>query len=253
MNQIGLQIYTVRNLLKTDEYAQRIFHVIKEIGYKGVQIYGPRGSVEQAGSYAKFAKEAGLAVEGILVDIDSCETNEESLFALCREHHIPEIGISSRFSDFEEIDSYIERVNRFAARAKAEGLRFSYHNHGHEFIRLADGKRAMDRFLEEFDNAIDFMPDTYWIQDGGYDVRYFLEQTKGRVNVLHLKDMKRTEEGHTYAEVGCGNLYFEGIIKTALDCGIRQFFVEQDLCEGDPLDSIKISYENTLKILEGIK
>ena len=109
----------------------------------------------------------------------------------------------------------------------------------------------MSRFLKEFDaKTVDFMPDTYWLHDGGYDVRYFLEQTKGRVKYLHLKDMKRTEQGHFFAEIGNGNLYFEGIIKTAIDCGIRNFIVEQDECDGDPIESLKQSYKNITAILE---
>ena len=36
--------------------------------------------------------------------------------------------------------------------------------------------------------TVNFMPDTYWLQDGGYDVRYFLEKARNRVRILHLKD-----------------------------------------------------------------
>ena len=98
--------------------------------------------------------------------------------------------------------------------------------------------------------TVDFMPDTYWIHDGGYDVRYFLNQTKNRVNILHLKDMKRTEQGHTFAEVGSGNLYFKGIIKTAVDCGIKHFVVEQDSCEGNPIESLSQSYKYIIGLWE---
>ena len=102
----------------------------------------------------------------------------------------------------------------------------------------------MALFLKGFDaETVDFMPDTYWIHDGGYDVRYFLNQTKNRVNILHLKDMMRTEQGHTFTEVGNGNLYFKGIIKTAVDCGIKHFVVEQDRCEGNPIESLSQSYK----------
>jgi sugar phosphate isomerase/epimerase len=109
----------------------------------------------------------------------------------------------------------------------------------------------MDRFIKEFDaETVDFMPDTYWLHDGGYDVRHFLEQTNGRVKILHLKDMKRTEDGHTFAELGNGNLYFEGIINTALNCDITNFIVEQDICEGDAIESLKQSYKFIKSLLE---
>ena len=248
MNQIGLQLYTVRELLK--EEPQKVFDTIKAIGYDSIQLFG---SIEKAEVWAKGALAAGLSLGGILIDLEACEEQEQALFDFCKKYEIADIGISSRFEDFEKIDSYIKRVNAFAAKAKAEGFSFSYHNHGHEFIRLADGKHAMERFMAEFSEDVDFMPDTYWLHDGGYDIRRFLEETCGRVKILHLKDLKKAEKGHTFAEIGMGNLYFEGILKTALNCGISKFFVEQDICRMDPLESIKISFENTKGLLEELK
>jgi sugar phosphate isomerase/epimerase len=155
-------------------------------------------------------------------------------------------------SECRDAEAYIRRINAFASRAKNAGFTFSYHNHGHEFIKLDCGETAMALFLKGFDaETVDFMPDTYWLHDGCCDVRYFLEKTRNRVRILHLKDMKRIEQGHTFTEVGNGNLYFEGIIKTAIDCGINEFVVEQDICEGNPLDSLKISYDHIKNILEG--
>lgn len=108
----------------------------------------------------------------------------------------------------------------------------------------------MELFIEGFDSeTVDFMPDTYWIQNGGADIRHIIEKLRGRVKIIHLKDMKRTPGGQTFAEIGYGNLYFEGIIETALDCGIKQFVVEQDECDGNPIDSLKksIEYLNSIK------
>ena len=248
MANIGAQLYTVRKLLTTDYKIESTFAEIKRIGYQSVQLYG---SIELIEKYAKFAKAIDLEVVGVLADLDTCENNESKLFEICNQYGISDIGISSRFSEFHNMDTYIAGVNAFAKKAKKSGFSFSYHNHGHEFIRLIDGKTAMDRFLKELDaETVDFMPDTYWLHDGGYDVRYFLEQTKGRVKILHLKDMKRTEEGHTFAELGNGNLYFEGIINTALNSGITNFIVEQDICEGDAIESLKQSYQFIKSLLE---
>lgn len=248
MAKTGAQLFTVRTLLRTDHNIESTFAEIKRIGYQSVQLYG---SIELIEKHAELAKAADLDIVGVLVDLDTCENNENKLFEICNQYGISDIGISSRFSECHNTDAYITRVNAFAKKSKKAGFIFSYHNHGHEFIRLADGETSMNRFLKEFDaETVDFMPDTYWLHDGGYDVRRFLEQTNGRVKILHLKDMKRTEEGHTFAEVGKGNLYFEGIVKTALDCGISHFVVEQDRCEGDPLESLKESYQFIKPLLE---
>ena len=245
MENIGAQLYTVRDYL-TNEKIESTFKTIKEIGYDSVQLFG---SCELIENCAKSADEAGLLIVGILADLNTCEEYGEKIFEMCKKYNIPDIGVSSNFEECQDVTNYINRINDFSHKAVTAGFTFSYHNHGHEFIKLADGKTPMEHFIDGFNpNTVDFMPDTYWIHDGGYDIRRFLEQTKNRVKILHLKDAKRTLQGLNFAEIGNGKLYFEGIIKTARDCGIKHFVVEQDVCDGDPIESLKQSYNYLNKL-----
>ncbi len=240
MEQIGFQLYTVMKLLTSQEESRKTLEEIKDMGYTSVQLCGSIDLIER---YCQICSEIQLPVLGALTDMECCETETEKLFALCEQYGMEDIGISSQVRTEEDAKKLIARVNSFASLARERGIRFSYHNHGHEFIQVDGEKTIMDLFLDGFDANVDFMPDTYWIQDGGADVRYFLEKTRGRTNILHLKDMKRLEEGHTFAEVGHGNLYMDGIIETARECGVRHFVVEQDKCDGNPLDSLRKSIE----------
>lgn len=251
MIRIGAQLYTVRKKLTGISETEQTLKEIKDIGYHTVQLFG---SLELAETCAECAEKAGLEVVGFLGDLKTCQENKNKLFELCKKYNIPDIGVSNRLEDCYEAEKYLAAVNAFAARAKAAGFTFSYHNHAHEFMKLYKGKTAMEYFLNGFDpDYVYFMPDTYWLQYGGYDVRYFIEQTKGRVKILHLKDMKHTAQGQIFTEIGNGNLYFKGIVKAALDCGIEQFIVEQDICEGDPLESLKQSYGYIKTVLKELK
>jgi sugar phosphate isomerase/epimerase len=107
----------------------------------------------------------------------------------------------------------------------------------------------MDILLSGFDAAVDLMPDTYWLQHGGVDVRDFIIKNGSRIKMLHLKDMKRALDGPTFAEVGVGNINMKGILECATKLGISDFIVEQDQCDGDPLESARISYKNISEIL----
>jgi len=248
MITIGAQLYTVREALTTSDEIKCTLQKIKNIGYSSVQLFGSMDLIEEC---AKASHELGIKVVGILADLNICENNEKALFEICKKYSIPDLGISSSPEEYAQPDPYIKRVNAFASKAQKAGLTFSYHNHGHEFIQLADGETAMNHFLKKFDTqTVFFMPDTYWIHDGGYDVRYFLEQTKNRVQVLHLKDMKRTAQGQIFAEIGSGNLYFPGILKEALEYGIQTLVVEQDVCEIDPFESLIRSYQYITTLLE---
>lgn len=245
MEQIGFQIYTIMKLLTSETESRKILEEVKELGYTSVQLCGGIDTIEQ---HCRICNEIQLPVLGVLTDMECCEKEGGKLLELANQYGMEDIGISSQTRTFKEAKELIKRVNQFAPLVSQRRFHFSYHNHGHEFIRVDGEKTVMDLFLEGFDPMVNFMPDTYWIQDGGADVRHFLELTKGRVSILHLKDMKRTEEGHTFAEVGCGNLYMEGIIQTAKECNIRNFVVEQDRCDGNPVDSLRKSMEYLKRI-----
>lgn len=246
MKPIGVQLYTVRNLLNTDGEIAEVLQKIKAMGYGSVQLFGGMELLQRC---AKACADVGIPVAGILIDLKTCEESEDGIFALCEKFGISDIGISSSAATLKDLDTYIAKVNVFAKKVREKNLTFSYHNHGHEFIKRENGKSAMERFLEQFDpETVTFMPDTYWIHDGGFDVRHFLELAKGRMKILHLKDLKRTAAGHTFAEIGNGNLWFKGILQTALDCGVEVFVVEQDVCEGCPLESL----EQSMKYIQDI-
>jgi sugar phosphate isomerase/epimerase len=47
-----------------------------------------------------------------------------------------------------------------------------------------------------------------------------------------------------YAEVGSGNLDWPDIIAACREIEAKYYIVEQDICPGNSLDSVKISYDN---------
>ncbi|MBE5782314.1 MAG: hypothetical protein E7329_03245 [Clostridiales bacterium] len=239
MNRLGVQLYTVREQLKDENERNATLQRLKKVGCHTAQLFGP---LDMAKEYAGACAAQGIRVIGYLGNLDGFEKEEKALFAFCREYDIGDIGVSSNVKTCEEAMQYIHRVNRFAKKARDAGFTFSYHNHSNEWMRTSCQKTVMELFLEGFDREnVFFMPDTYWLQHGGVDVRHFLERTGSRVKILHLKDMTRGENGPVFAEVGYGNLWFEGILKTALEAGIEEYVIEQDQCAGDPVKSVEMS------------
>ena len=238
---LGIQLYTVRDKMLDRSSLRETLVRIKQIGYECVQL---AGSVEKMEITANVCGEIGLSAVGLLCNIDMCETAGDKLFEIARICGAKDIGISSSIKNEDEAEELIRRSNAFAKKARASGFSFSYHNHSNEFIRGNNGKTLIELLIEGFDSKlVDFMPDTYWIQHGGADVRAFLEILDGRVNILHLKDMKRTPAGPTFAEIGVGNINFKGIAEVAERIGVEHYIVEQDECDTDSLISAAISYE----------
>jgi sugar phosphate isomerase/epimerase len=46
------------------------------------------------------------------------------------------------------------------------------------------------------------------------------------------------------AEVGEGNLNWPAILQACREAGVEWYAVEQDECQRDPFESLKISYDN---------
>lgn len=239
---IGLQLYTVRRLMKGDEDSKRTLEKIKKIGYDSVQ---PYGNIERLEGFARAAIECKMPVVGVLTDLEVCEEFPERLYSLMESVGAKDVGLSSSVRTADSARDFAKRVNAIAKEAEKRGYTVSYHNHSVEFIRAEGSATVMDILLSEFSEAVRLMPDTYWLQHGGIDVRDFIEKYKDRISILHLKDMARTAEGQTFAALGEGNMNMRGIIDTAKKCGIRTLIVEEDECS-DPLSDIEISY-NYLK------
>ena len=235
---IGLQLYTVRKLMKGDEDSKATLKRIKEIGYESVQ---PYGNIERLEGFVRAAIECDMPVLGVLTDLEVAEEFPERLFTLMEKVGAKDIGFSSNVKTGEAARDFAKRVNAFTKLAKARGFTVSYHNHSAEFIRTEEGVTVMDILISEFSGDVSLMPDTYWLQHGGIDVRAFIEKYKERISILHLKDMARTVEGQTFAALGEGNLNMRGIIETALASGIKTLVVEEDEC-ADPISDIEKSY-----------
>ncbi len=66
----------------------------------------------------------------------------------------------------------------------------------------------------------------------------------GRMPVVHLKDMVIVNGQQTMAEIGEGNLNWSSILLACQEAGVEWYAVEQDICQRDPFESLKISYQN---------
>jgi sugar phosphate isomerase/epimerase len=120
-----------------------------------------------------------------------------------------------------------------------------YHNHDFEFEKR-DGKLIMDRLAEGFPaEMMGFTLDTYWVQAGGGCPAAWLKKLKGRVNVIHIKDMAWKAGKIIMSEVMEGNLNWPGIIEAGKEAGVLYAMVEQDDCYGAcPFDCLRTSFIN---------
>lgn len=243
IEKIGVQLWTVRDFMNSADEIGETFKKIKALGYDQVQTAGCQIDYETFGA---LAKEAGLEIVGTHDNFEMMCNDFERSLANHKALGTKIMGIGGFFDPSEEAYAdFIKKANMVGEKIAKEGGKFTYHNHHHEFIKLSTGKTIMDTLVEGLNpETTSFVLDTHWVQRGGGDVRHWIEKLAGRIDILHLKDFKITEEKTpAFAEIGNGNLYWEGIIDEAIKAGVKYYIVEQDTCPGDPFDSLKMSSE----------
>lgn len=240
--KLGLQLYTIRDTMNNTENIRMSFRKMKQLGYDIGQTAGCAIPYEEFG---KIAQEEGIEICGTHDDMGKMLRDPKLAMAEHRALGTTNMGIGGfGAGSVEEVEKFIEDANKLANIVYEHGFKFTYHNHSHEFRRLANGRTAMDMLVEGMDPVkTSFVLDTYWVQHGGGDVRHWIEKLAGRIDILHMKEMGRNENGPFITEIGNGNMYWEGILETAAKAGVKYYVVEQDSWPGDPFDSIRQSSE----------
>lgn len=143
---------------------------------------------------------------------------------------------------------------RFAAEAKAIverlrpfGLQLAYHNHSHELERFGPHTGLEILFAETTPDILSAELDTYWIQYAGASPAAWIRRLRGRVPLVHLKDMVVSDGHPVQAEVGEGNLDWVEILSACRDAGTQWLVVEQDESR-DAMESAAISYANLARL-----
>lgn len=250
IKKLGVQIFTVRDYLQTEDDVKRSFEKLYNIGYREIQTAGLYDFTTPE-KFAQTAKDSGLEIIGTHVPMPEIESNIDKLIEMHKIYGTTNMGIGSMPGLFagqatpEFVEEFVERFNKCAKKASEHGIKLTYHNHHYEFLKH-NGKFIMDTLIDGFDKEnISFVLDTYWLQAGGVSIIEYMNKCAGRVDILHLKDyMVRLKEECIYTEVLNGNINFASVVDTAEKIGVKHYVVEQDFCPGDPFESLKISHDN---------
>jgi len=245
--QVAITFFTLRNSCTTREDFIESIRKVADIGYQTIQLSGVKADLTPD-EISKIASDAGLTIcathePGDKI-IGSPEEVCDRLEALgCKHTAYPAPG-GIDLGDLDAVKKLIEDLQKAGEVFASRGLTLSYHNHGFEFIKH-EGKTILEWIYEgTTPEALGGEIDTYWVQYGGGDPVEWCERLKGRLPLLHLKDYCFTlEKKPTFCEIGQGTLNFPKIVSAAETSGCEWFIVEQDVCPGDPFDSIRISFD----------
>lgn len=239
LKRIGLQLYTVRDLMQNDSAGT--LAAVAHAGYSEVEFAGLYGHT--AHEMRSWLDKNSLASPAGHISIEEIRTVWPQIVAdahtlgwqwiIC-----PWINESDRTRDgYRRI---ADEFNRAGSAAQRAGLRFGYHNHEFDFRPMRDGAIPYDLLLAELDpELVDLELDLYWIVKGGGDPLQYLERLPRRVPLLHVKDMTASGD---MVDVGQGAIDFKTIFAASIAAGAKHFLVEHDEPK-DPIADITASFQ----------
>lgn len=237
--KVGLQLYTVRDLMKSD-FDGTLAKVAK-VGYKEVEFAGYFDHTPQQVK-ASLAK-VGLTSPSAHFDSsylgDKWEGVIESATAIGQQYVVCSFINEDLRKEPGSWHHIAEMFNKAGEASKKARLQFAYHNHTFEF-EPAGGQLPYDILLKETDpNLVRMEMDLYWATKAGADPIAYFNRYPGRFPLVHVKGM--AQDGSMTA-VGADNKIDWKKIFADPKGGIQHYFVEHDN-PASPLDSIRASYE----------
>jgi sugar phosphate isomerase/epimerase len=239
LRKLGLQLYTVRNLMQRD--MPGTLAQVAAAGYKEVEFAGYFGRT--ADQVRQLLAQNGLTSPSSHLQFDPFNGNATDVLAFAKAignewatiPYIPE----ERRKTMDDWKRIVDMLNRYGAQAKSQGLRLAYHNHNFELADMG-GQRPLDYMLTNTDpSLVDFEMDLYWVVFGGGNPIDFFNRYPGRFPMVHVKDSAGPPD-NKMADVGKGTINFAAIFGLSDKAGIKHYFVERDDAT-DELASIRNS------------
>jgi sugar phosphate isomerase/epimerase len=249
---IGLQLYTVRDLLPKD--FDGTLAKVRSAGYT---------EVEAAGYYGRSAKEfrhamdqAGLHCVSTHHGMSELRPHLDELIAYDHELGVDYIVCPSPTRRDPTMKGPLTlddwrwaagELNRMGEKVKAAGMIFGYHNHWIEFGN-ENGVVFYDELLRLTDpKLVVFEMDCGWVAAAGRSPLDYLPKSPQRFPLLHIKDVEKGPNGQFHSSVlGRGKVDYVPILRAAT--GLKHYFVEQEEFDIDPIEAIRLDAEYMRKL-----
>ncbi|MBQ7349141.1 MAG: hypothetical protein IJW47_04015, partial [Clostridia bacterium] len=172
----GLNLYSIRTLIKTEEEFTSTALKLKDMGYEYLQFSGCAYDPEKI---KRVVDASGLPVVLTHIALDKILDDPEKL----AEEHLyfgcSNIGLGTipgtHTNTEEDWTKTIDKLNIAAEKMKKVGCKFFFHHHHYEFFRLKSGKTVFEYMIENAPN-FNFTVDSYWVKYGGYDPLAFVDK-----------------------------------------------------------------------------
>ena len=257
LRTVGVQLYTVRSVLP--KKPEETLSAIQAIGYREVEATYDNLDRIWPALKATSLKPVSIHLNENII-MKGKDEDIAGMIGRVKEHGFsyavfPWVEPADR-GGLDKMRALAEKLNKTGEKCRAAGVTFCYHNHAFEFEPM-NGTTRFQVLLDTLDkNLVGFEVDVFWVSVAGHDPVEVLKEVSGRVHLVHLKDkaegvpVRYNEEvpRSTFKEVGHGVLDWPAILRAAESAGVSHYFVEQDATPGDPVESLRQSFDYISKL-----
>lgn len=226
---IGLELYSVRDMMKNDEIAT--IKAVGKLGYDYVEFYG---------SYVDWTVAHAKEVRKVLDDLGlPCKSthNGNQVFEPANVGKAIEINniigsklvVMASAGKVEGIDGWkkvAEKLTKGSEILKKAGMAGGFHNHATEF-RLVEGQRPLDVLAKNTPKHVVLQLDVGTCVESGNDPVAWIKQNPGRIKSIHCKEWSKTN-GYKVL-FGEGDSPWKAIFAAAESVGgVEGYLIEQE-------------------------
>jgi len=258
LKSFGAQLYSLRSII--NEKPLEVLQGLEAAGYTEAEVI--RANMDKIWDALKQTKLKPVSLhidtQMFTKDIDKLNPTLDDAkkrgfsYVVC-----PYIAPADR-GGVEVIKKLADTLNKAGERCRAAGINLCYHNHAFEFEPVAGGGNLLDVLMKNTDpKLVGLELDIMWAKVGGVEPVKVFEQFKGRIPLVHMKNVKggigpqynERVPKEAFEEVGKGVIAIGPVLVAAQKAGAKHFFVEQDQTPGNPLDSLR----GSATYLKGLK
>ncbi|MDX2030418.1 MAG: TIM barrel protein [Blastocatellia bacterium] len=234
--RLAVQLWSFR-----DDFARDVPGTLKrvrELGFTRVELAGYYGMT--ARQFRAELDKAGLRAIGMHIEYETARDRIEEVIADARVFGVREIGVPWINAPFTRRDclAAIDVFNRAGRKLAAQGMFFSYHLHGYEFVPNEDGGGTLfDLMMARTDpRFVHLQLDTYHVAFPGQDPVKLMQKHRGRFRSLHLKDLRKDVVGDNSGDfreadarpLGQGRIDWPALLKTARGQSVKWYIIEEE-------------------------
>lgn len=232
MKKLNIQLHSVKNSLKND--FKGTLSKLSDMGFDGVEFCGNYGGYS-GDELLKILDGYGLDAVAAHIGLDELEDDEKFKNHADILQKIGCMYIVNPYVDIKSEDEalrYGERLEKMAEKCARNGFLFAHHNHGSEIARKdANGVSYFDIMMSQTElTLVEF--DIFWLKHAGADIEQYLRRYCGKINLIHLKQMKDEIEKNS-SSLDDGIIDIKKTAEIAKKFGTEIFVYEHEQTENE--------------------